>query len=594
MLIKYTLKPISFLLLMMSFISFTYAQKTKELKYLVYFKDKANTPFSVDKPEEFLSQRAIERRLKNKIEITIEDLPVNPEYVRKVKEVEGVRYLHVSKWFNYMAIAVQDAKVLNQLKEFKFVDSIRYVGSGTHSASKNSNSGENSMDSLTREKALDKVFKALQANKSFVEQDKLSNHYGQANKQIEMLDGVKIHQKGYMGQGVIISVLDAGFSKVNVLPVFDSLVNSSRLLGTLDLVDLDGSVWEDDDHGTQVLSCMAANLPGVMIGTAPYASYFLIRTEDAGSEFPIEESNWVAGAEFSDSLGADIINSSLGYTTFDDASMSYKYHHMDGKTALITRAADKAFLKGIIVMNSAGNEGSDSWKYIGAPADGFHVVSSGGVNANMEKSSFSSFGPTADGRIKPTISAIASQTVVAGSGGTVSPGNGTSFSNPVLSGMMACIVQAAPHKTAKEIIDAVILTGSHFTNPDPSFGYGVPDFNMALSILGVSSEFNPQQDYLWASEYNEGLTGFVVRFYSAHDQNLSLAIQKHKRNGKFKRGKTEKYEVKKGNYFSGSQVVYMLQKDTKKFKSGTYRLSIVSKDITSYRVFTIDRRIKTK
>lgn len=594
MLTNYIAKPISSLLLMFFFISFAPAQKAKEWKYLIYFKDKANTPYSVDRPEEFLSQKAIERRLKNKVEITEEDLPVNPQYVQKINAVEGVRYLHVSKWFNYLAIALQDAEVLNQIREFDFVDSIRYVGKGTYNEAKSMNSGENAMDSLAREKALDKVFKSLQRNKEFVEHNKTSNHYGKANKQIEMLGGVRVHNSGYMGQGVIISVLDAGFSKVNVLPVFDSLINSNRLLGTLDLVDLDGSVWEDDEHGTQVLSCMAANLPGVMIGTAPYASYFLIRTEDAGREFPIEESNWVAGAEFSDSLGADIINSSLGYTTFDDATMSYKYQHMDGKTALITRAADKAFLKGIIVMNSAGNEGSDSWKYIGAPADGYHVVSSGGVNANMEKSSFSSFGPTADGRIKPTISAIASQTVVAGSQGAVSPGNGTSFSNPVLSGMMACVVQAAPHKTAKEIIDAVILTGSHFTNPDPAFGYGVPDFNMALSILGINAEFNPLQDYIWTSDYNEGLTGFVVRFYSAHDQKLSLAIQKQKRNGKFKRGKAEKYDLQKGSYFSGSQVIYLLQKDTKKFKSGTYRLSIDSKDITAYRVFTIDRRIKTR
>ena len=299
-----------------------------------------------------------------------------------------------------------------------------------------------------------------------------------------MLAGHVLHSMGHEGQGKKVAIFDGGFSSVYRMPAFDSLYANNRILGTRDFVEGDEFVYEASSHGTQVLSCMAANLPYLVMGTAPGASYYLFKTEDVGSEFKIEEFNWVAAAEYADSLGIDVINSSLGYTTFNDETMNYSYEDLNGKTGICSRGADIAVEKGMLVVNSAGNEGDGSWKYIGTPADGINVISVGAVKSNGSRASFSSYGPTPDGRIKPNVSAQGSRAIVAGMKGyAVTSTDGTSFSSPIMAGMVTTLWSAFPNKTNWEIKDAIEASGNQSTKPDSSLGFGIPDFFRAYVYL---------------------------------------------------------------------------------------------------------------
>ncbi|MCD4735435.1 MAG: S8 family serine peptidase, partial [Bacteroidales bacterium] len=311
--------------------------------------------------------------------------------------------------------------------------------------------------------------------------------YGAAYNQIHMLNGDVLHDLGFDGEGIIIAVLDAGFLNADNLSAFQSLWSNGQILGYKDFVSPDDPhIFDSHFHGSAVLSTMGANLPGIMVGTAPKASYWLLRSEDGDTENIIEELNWVSAAEFADSSGADIINSSLGYTVFDDPSWNHTYQDMDGNTVPITIGADIAASKGMIVVNSAGNSGSSSWFYIGAPADGDSVFSIGAVDANGNLASFSSNGPTSDGRIKPNVcSQGEGATYIEPWGGTVSSGNGTSFSSPIIAGVTACLWQANPQYRNLEILQAIEQSSSLYTGPNNQMGYGIPDYALANSILTV-------------------------------------------------------------------------------------------------------------
>jgi subtilisin family serine protease len=303
--------------------------------------------------------------------------------------------------------------------------------------------------------------------------------YGDAYNQLEMLGGNKLHREGYTGEGMTIAVIDAGFYKVDELAVFSDLQN--QILSTYDFVDGNSNVYDDHTHGMMVLSTMGGK--GEMTGTAPEANYILLRTEDVFSENLIEEYMWVCAAEYADSAGADIINSSLGYTTFDDALQNHTYEDMDGETAPISIGAGIAFSKGIIVVNSAGNSGNSSWNFIGAPADNFDVLSVGAVDENEEFASFSSYGPNADGALKPNVVAQGKNTVIISSSDTVRTGSGTSFSSPITAGMVACLWGAQPNQTPETVKDAIYKSADRYLNPDNQFGYGVPDYFSAYQIL---------------------------------------------------------------------------------------------------------------
>jgi subtilisin family serine protease len=298
-----------------------------------------------------------------------------------------------------------------------------------------------------------------------------------------MINGIPLHEAGYTGEGVWIGVFDGGFSFALQDLSLQNLMNSDRVLGTKNFVDGDDDVYQRSTHGSYVLSTMAGNLEDSLIGTAPDASYLLCITEDVQVERRIEEANWAAAAEYADSVGIDVINTSLGYTLFDSDEESYTYEDLDGSTTLITRASNIAAEKGMLIVTSAGNSGNSSWFYIGAPADGDNVLAIGAVRPDETIASFSSRGPRVDGAIKPNIVAQGQSTVLANLGDGIRTANGTSFSSPIIAGMAASLWQAVPQASSEELFDAIEQSAHLYQNPNDSLGYGIPDFELALEEL---------------------------------------------------------------------------------------------------------------
>jgi serine protease AprX len=431
-------------------------QDSISYKYWVSFTDKDNSNFDLNMPEGFLSQRAIDRRVNQGIDIKIQDLPINSWYADSIGDL-GFDIINRSKWFNGIMITTNDSTLVNQIT-FPFVKSVFYFGQWNKN-------------------------KSNHKKRSKLETDFSKADYGDAYNQLAMLKGEFLHKRNLKGEGKVIAVLDAGFSKADEMDAFQKLFDEGRVLGSWDFVRQEEGVYEDHSHGMMVLSTMGAENKGQIIGTSPDACFWLLRTEDGDTENLIEEYNWLCGTEFADSVGADIINSSLGYTTFDDASQNHTYSEMNGRTTPVSIAANLASRKGMIVVNSAGNSGSSSWHYIGAPADADSILSVGAVDENTDFAWFSSFGPTADGRVKPTIVAQGGNTIVATSDNGTLTGNGTSFSSPIIAGMTACLWQAHPNRTNMEIINAIILSAHLHENPNDSLGYGLPNFTLADEYL---------------------------------------------------------------------------------------------------------------
>jgi len=448
--------------IIISFSSFA-QQDSITYKYWVEFTDKYNSNFSVNNPELFLSQRAIERRVRQNIPIKIQDLPINNWYVDSIINL-GFDVLNRSKWFNGIMLSTNDSNLVDNIN-FSFVKSTFSFGRWNRN-------------------------KSNQRTNSKFENDFNKSDYGDTYNQLQMLKGNILHNRNLKGEGKVIAVLDAGFSKANEMDAFKKLFDEDRILGSWDFVAQEESVFEDHSHGMMVLSTMGAENKGQIIGTSPNASFWLLRSEDGDTENLIEEYNWLCAAEFADSVGADIINSSLGYTTFDDVNQNHTYSDMDGRTAPVSIAANLASRKGMIVVNSAGNSGSSSWHYIGAPADADSILSVGAVDENRDFAWFSSYGPSIDGRIKPTVVAQGRNTIVATSDNGILAGNGTSFSSPVIAGMTACLWQAHPNRTNIEIINAIILSANLHDNPNDSLGYGLPNYDLADQLLTFPKEQN--------------------------------------------------------------------------------------------------------
>ena len=443
------------------------AQNKTVKKYWIEFSNKKNTPYTVNAPQGFLSPRAIERRKKQGIPIVESDLPLDPLYLEKVHQT-GARVQHVSKWLNAATI-IADSNSVAAIELLDFVKKIEFVG--RHFTKSTQQSGPSG-----------------QSLKNYIKPNPY-HRYGYGRHQIQMVNGDILHDIGYRGKGVLVAVMDGGFINVNHMPFFDSLRTTQRLLQGKDLVDMDDEIFESATHGSEVLSVMASNLPGLFIGTAPDAHYICIKTEDTRGEYLAEECHWVAGLEYADSLGVDVVNSSLGYTSFWDKSMNYAYEDMNGQVSRAARAADVAHSKGMIVVNSAGNSGGDAWKYIGAPADANNILTVGATDYYGNRAYFSSFGPTADGRLKPNVSAMGNGIIVAKVNEyKVKLGNGTSFSSPLIAGMVASLWSAFPEKTNDEIIEAIELCGSQADRVDNKLGYGIPDFYKAYQLLNGSHE----------------------------------------------------------------------------------------------------------
>jgi serine protease AprX len=485
------------LLIIASVILFSIGLFAQEEKHVVFLTNKDNNPYSLDNPLEFLTQRSLDRRSKSNSPLDMKDLPVTPSYVSQIAGT-GAVVVYRLRWFNAVVVKTNSPAVLNAIAALPFVDHIDQVlpqkpvqvsgGSGAKQVA------EIPPYILTEPSV---AAASIKSTGSF--------SYGQAYNQVHMIRVDGLHNLGFSGEGMMIALLDAGFYHVDVIHAFDSLWLTDRILGTRDFSIPGNNVFGNDmhTHGTSTLSCMGANLPGQMVGTAPHASFWLIRTEVGEYEALIEEYNWAAGAEFADSVGADVINSSLGYTTFDNSAYNHTYADMDGHTTPITRAADLAASRGIIVVNSAGNDGGSSWQYIGAPADGDSVFTIGAVNSSGNYASFSSTGPTADGRTKPDVTAQGQGTTVISGNGNVSQGSGTSFSSPIMAGAMTCLWQSMPSLSAQQLRDAVRNTASKAANPDQQYGYGIPNMLNARLLLSAPSA---------KSEIQSGYSLFPVPF----------------------------------------------------------------------------------
>ncbi len=449
----------------------------------VEFKDKNHNNFSLSRPHEFLSPRAIERRQKQAIPIDYYDFPVNRAYIDSIIGLDGFTFYYSSRWFNGAMFSARDEETLAQLNHFNFIASKEITRPLAKPATNKKGTqnviGTNEFsDSYPNNGLLagNFPFSATSLQHQFAD-------YGAAQNQILMVKGESIHQKGLWGEGKIIAVLDAGFRAVDTMNVFQDLWIYNRIAGFHDFVQNKPELYNGHSHGTFVLSVMAANHHGFYKGLAPQATYWLLRTEDGATEYRVEEYNWLAGAEFADSVGVDIINSSLGYSTFDDPTQNYSYSDLNGASTVVSRAANMAYSRGILVVNSGGNYGTQSWKYIGAPADAQGVLAVGGVDHKGVKASFSSVGPTPDRRIKPQVMAQGQGVAIVNTMGDISFANGTSFSSPIIAGMAACLWQENPEATAADIKQAIIRSADRYHQPDSLYGFGIPDFSKASALL---------------------------------------------------------------------------------------------------------------
>ena len=426
--------------------------------YRISLTDKNGTPYSLNHPTRFLTRRAVERRKRQGYSVDSTDLPVSPRYIRMVRR-EGVSIIGKSRWQNTLLIRVKDTTLVEGIRQLPCVKGSKLVWLSP-----------DSITPETRGKILD----------HFEPHDSVANEiYGTAAEQIYNLKGDQLHKAGMLGKGMMIAILDGGFKNADLIPELKKI----DIRGWHDFVSPnDPQLFSETDHGTKVLSIMGTYHPHVFIGTAPKASYWLLRSEDQQTEQEVEEDYWTMAAEFADSVGCDVINSSLGYTEYDHKWMSYKQWQLDGQTAFVSRSAAMLAQKGIVLCNSAGNSGMGPWKKIGVPADADHILTVGAISDTDTNSiaAFSSIGPSQDGRVKPDVVALGAPTRVISGRGSITSSMGTSFSSPVVCGLVACLWQAMPHKTALEIIDIIRSTGHNHQHPDNIYGYGVPDFWQAF------------------------------------------------------------------------------------------------------------------
>jgi len=499
------------LVLLLFILSFQLGLKAQEANstYWVKLKDKIGTPFQISHPEAFLSQRSIDRRSKQLIAIDETDLPVSPDYLTNLKML-GARVLHTSKWLNGATVRILDTTLIKTIAALPFVQSVQ----------------------LTKPSNVIKSSR-LKFNEPEEIADIAPSQYGNAYNQLSQLNGDYLHNKGFRGKGIQIAVIDAGFWKVNEIAAFDSLRTSHRILGTHDFVDPQSDIYLQHTHGMSVFSTMGGNLPGTLVGTAPDASFYLFRSEDAATEYPIEEDNWVAAAEMADSVGVDVINSSLGYSLFDDPTMNHPYSDMNGVKNRVTQGANMAYEKGILVFTSAGNEGNSPWRHIISPSDGKNVISVAAVDKLGIRASFSSEGPAYGGAVKPNVAAQGLAAFLVTSNGEIGTSSGTSFSSPIMTGMGACLMQANPQATVKQLKLAIEQSASMYLTPDSLLGFGIPDFQKAdliLKSLEVKSmetgtswavSPNPFSDYIFIRQLDSnGLKNCRINIYSIQGVNL--------------------------------------------------------------------------
>ena len=437
-------------------------------RYVLELTDKKGTKHTLSTPQSFLSTESIDRKKRFNIAIDSADMPVSAIYVDSISKMGNLQIIGSSKWMNILLIQTTDAAAIQKINRLGFIKKQSPIA-----------------NSIPKPKQIEKDQILTLPNPFYATEKTNENsiNYGKSQSQIAIHNGAYLHDKGLKGSGIKIAVFDAGFFKYLSYDAFDSLRRREKIKYTWDFVSNHRFVDEDDAHGMSCLSIMAANLPGRFVGSSPDAEYYLFRTENARSEYPIEEVNWLMAAERADSIGVDIISSSLGYTTFDDKIFDHSYSDLNGTGTIVSKAASMAVSKGMIVCSSAGNEGDDPWKYISAPADGKNVLAVGAINTSNQIAPFSGFGPSADGRTKPDVVSVGFNTQLIASDGNIGLGNGTSFSNPNIAGLIACLWQGFPEFNHLEIIQAIKQSSDQYLNPDNRRGYGIPNMQLAYEDL---------------------------------------------------------------------------------------------------------------
>ena len=433
-------------------------------KYRVSLADKRGATATFENARTFLSERALERRKRQQLPVDSTDLPVSGVYLDALK-AEGTRIVTTSKWNNTAVVEVGDTLLMERVSQLPFVRAVKKVWT--------------SPDSIPERNAKRK--KEVTNDIEYA-----GGHYGKALRQIAIHGGDSLHAAGFRGEGMHVAVIDAGFYNADKIKFFRKL----NLLGTRDFVNPQSDIYAEHSHGMKVLSCMAANVPDAFVGTAPNASYWLLRSEDNDTEQPVEEDYWAAAVEFADSVGVDVINTSLGYYEFDEGYPDYRYRDLDGHVSLMSHTASLAADKGMVVVCSAGNSGNSAWKKVTPPGDAEQVLTVGALTKDLKNADFSSIGDTSDGRVKPDVMAIGVNSVVSGNDGTVSHANGTSFASPTMCGVVTCFWQACPWLTAKQVVEAVRQSADRVDFPDNIYGYGVPNLWKAYKIWNQSHSTN--------------------------------------------------------------------------------------------------------
>lgn len=509
-------------------------------RYMVFFTDKDGSSFSLENPEAFLSKKSIERRSKQNINLKPADLPVSDTYLTALKQIEGVQTLFTTKWLNGVLVEMEES-LLEEVQSLSCVSGAEYIAPGIKITG---SSGNNRNSRNTKEGRIIASEDETNAQNAFIGADAM-------------------HEAGYKGEGMLIAVFDSGFEFVDQSSFFSHIFSGNKIIGTRDFIRNSGSVFQYDSHGSKVLSCISAYKERSFTGTAPEANLVLCVTEDVGSEYRIEEYNWLFAAEYADSIGADIINSSVGYSYFSDETMDYTYKDMDGKTTVISKAARLAAQRGILIVTSNGNEGNNSWTYMNAPADADSVLSVGSVTYDGTRSNFSSFGPTSDGRVKPEVSAPGSWVRVVYKD-EVTYANGTSFSTPLTAGLAAGFWQAFPNLTNMEVISYLKMTASQANAPDTLIGYGVPDFTKAFTQAKFNEGGIEEKFIIFPNPVTNERIIYLYHSNTASNGSIQLAF----------------YDLK-GSTISNKNIpvsgeIQMLQVDVSFLVPGTYILNYLS------------------
>jgi serine protease AprX len=476
----------------------------------VYFIDKPNATQYLQNPLSMLSQRALDRRANQNIALDIYDVPLHQPYIDAITTQAGITIMAKSKWFNCLHIRGTQANI-NALENLSYIAQVVFANKTFNRMAQNFDIKE-------------KLNKKTETQINF--------NYGNAFNQISLHNGQFLHQNNFTGTGKIIAVIDDGFTGVNTAQPFQRLFSNNLILGGYNFVENNNNVYTNGSHGTNVLSCIGGFKNNELVGTAPDAQYYLFVTEAGAYENPVEESFWVAAAEQADYLGVDVINTSLGYSTFDNASYNYTYQDMNGNTAFISKGLNRAVTRGMICVNSAGNAGNSSWQHIIAPADAQNALTVGAINSNGNYVNFSSRGPTSDNRIKPDVVAKGLNASVSSSSGTIGTSSGTSFSSPIMAGLVTCLWQAFPQMTNFEIMSLVKQSSSLYQNPNNNMGFGIPNFQLAYNLgsnnYNVSEESviypNPFLDILNVKLKTENIKDATFLIFNSLGQIISSHV----------------------------------------------------------------------